>query len=76
MKTISIAIAVFAAIAAAAPAPAAEAGEPVLVRAPDTAAEALQKRACPAGSSCMNAECHFLNCSGGFCTWVPNGISC
>jgi hypothetical protein len=74
MKVIAAITCLFAAVVLAAPAPAPEAAP-----APAPVAEDanLDKRGCPAGSSCQSGQCYWSHCnSSGWCSWDPSGISC
>ncbi|KAK1750488.1 hypothetical protein QBC47DRAFT_406847 [Echria macrotheca] len=69
MKAVAVITALFVAFTMAAPV-----SDPV---AEVEALANLQKRGCPAGSTCLNGNCQFLSCaSSGFCTFNPSDISC
>ena len=75
MKFTTAIVTLFAAIAMATPAPV-PATEGLFLISRD-ASELLEKRGCPAGSSCQQGQCWWLNCSSsGWCSQNPSGISC
>jgi len=79
MKFATVATALFAAVAMAAPSaenPTADIVEGAAPMRRDVV-QTLERRGCPAGSSCQQGQCYWWNCAGsGWCSANPSGIKC